>query len=166
MYRLSLFTEDVFCRPLSTCVHTPGYFGSESFLEEYSTYSVTKWVISPGEKTSYIELVFNEFDIGCDSGSYFQIKYLSENVDGYCNLNKPFGQVRSKGSRLEVTFHPNVQPDSMPEGFSATFNKVMFQEPDWTDFQNSKVNVLEYLGKFRNKEYHEFSSLTLCVQII
>ena len=136
------FSEDVFCKPPSTCVHTPGYFGSESFLGEFSPYDVTIWVIEPGRETSYVELVFNEFDIGCDSGSYFQIKYLSENVDGYCNLNKPFGRVRSTGSRLEVTFHPNLQPDFMPEGFSATFYKINFQDPDWTDISYSKGTLL------------------------
>ena len=124
----SVLPDEIFCKQPPTCILTPEYFGSESFLGDFSPYDATKWTIRVFAVV-YIELVFNEFDIGCDSGSYFQIAYLSEKVDLYCNLNKPFGRVRSLGNQVDITFHPNVQPDSMPEGFSATYHDVTFNDP-------------------------------------
>ena len=125
----SFVSDEFFCEPPATCFQLPGYFGSESFLGEFSPNDVTKWVIYPGKRTSYVTLMFNEFDIGCDSGSYFQITHLSHKEDGYCNLNKPFRNVRSSGPKLIVTFHPNLQAESLPEGFSASYGYVPFKSP-------------------------------------
>ena len=148
----SLSPDEIFCKPPTTCFKTPGYIGSESFLGDFSPFDVTKWAIQPSFDTVYIELVFNEFDIGCDTGSYFQIAHLAENVDGYCNLNKPFGRVRSLGNRVEITFHPNIQPNSMLEGFSATFSEVTFKYIDRTELWDTDVDLARHLRKFRGHQ--------------
>ena len=93
---------------------------SKSFIGEYPSYTEA-WTIEADQKR-YIVIDFREFDIGCASGSKFEIEEsTSAMVRRFCNQNKPIDSLRSSQTSLIVRFNFEKRDSYLIEGFRAVY---------------------------------------------
>ena len=83
--------------------------------EELGTISSNMW---------YLELTFEDFDIGCKMGSTFRISHLTTTEEDVCNLNRPVGTVRSSGLRVKLQYRSSLRLNVLPEGFIMSYQRV------------------------------------------
>ena len=81
-----------------------------------------KWFIY-AENRQHIFLKFNEFDIGCQSGSMFTLVLSLRETVHLCNQNKPVFGLKSSSKLLTISFTYQMMAERLVEGFGAAYTK-------------------------------------------
>ena len=104
------------------CPWKSAYIMSTSFLGtfwEERDYNI--WELK-GDYPEYIELKILDFDVGCDTGTIFELRnngYISR----HCNKNKPLYSIRSTLTTLTVKFQIKLcGSHALVEGFKGIYN--------------------------------------------
>ena len=73
---------------------------------------------------SYIHLLFDSFDIGCDSQSSLEIEQTAGKRSTFCNTNKPVQGIKSLTGYLKIRFTLNRIANFLIEGFSGRYEML------------------------------------------
>ena len=68
--------------------------------------------------------MFDDFDIGCETGTLLDIEFTKENRRNYCNKNKPIQALTSVEDRITMLFRLNRVAYFLMEGFSARYETL------------------------------------------
>ena len=108
------------------------------FFFEWSEFNT--WTINV-ERTAYVILVINDFDVGCETGTVFAITNV-ETTTRYCNLERPVYPIVSDSNRLYVKFHVRLCGSTeLVEGFKASYTSAV---------KNEYVTALATLEEYGN----------------
>ena len=78
------------------------------------------WKIVRSPSRGHLLYHFDDFDVGCDTGTEFKLKHTRNSEwTTYCNIKRPIGKFATL--RLDISFLENRRSDSLIEGFSASY---------------------------------------------
>ena len=117
---LFLFSEVPNCLTAVDCLWDQAQLSSESLTGQYSSFSYETWKLLSAP-TSFIEINFNYFDIGCDFQSLFEIEFTPEIKSPFCNLNRPVQGIRSLADYIVIKLSSNQIANMLIEGFSSVY---------------------------------------------
>ena len=125
LYHLILFlSASDYCEPYQNCTWKEAILMSRSIIIDVSSiqHNKEKWFIY-AENRQYIFLKFNEFDIGCQSGSILTLVLSLRETLHLCNQNKPVFGLKSSGKLLTISFTYQMMAERLVEGFGAAYTK-------------------------------------------
>ena len=113
-------SEDITCYPYEICSWNRSLIIPRSFLGGFETFYEELWYIKAAP-SHYITLLFDSFDVGCDTGSSFEVA-LTDTWASYCNMDKPMRKLDSYSEGLNVRFRLNRPADMLLiEEFSSVY---------------------------------------------
>ena len=114
-----LFLDMERCLPSTRCTGYSKSVVPNSLLGEILSVSEI-WTIY-SEVHKYIHLLFDSFDISCQSDSTLEISSASDNKDVVCNANKPVYGIKSSDKWLIIKFSFERKADYLIEGFTSRY---------------------------------------------
>ena len=134
---MSFFSTDY-----STCLHwgfhvtdqETGCYGQKAeiasmsfagFFFEKSEFNLWSIIV---DRLAYIILEITEFDVGCETGTIFEITNV-EIATRYCNQQRPVYPIVSDSNRLQLKFHVRLCGSiELVEGFKARYTSAIKNE--------------------------------------
>ena len=99
-----------------------------------------------GDYPEYIELEILDFDVGCDTGSIFELRN-NEDISRHCNKNKPLYLIRSTLTSLIVRFKVRTcGSHGLVEGFEGRYN-VLTKNKDISNLAMAMDDGMYYCFK-------------------
>ena len=138
-----LFSDNPICIPFEDCYWESALLISRSFLGEFSYYYEDTWLLHAGPKR-YISLLFDDFDIGCETGTLLDIEFTKDTRLNYCNKNRPIERLTSIENQLTVLFRLNRVAYFLMEGFSARYKTIEQLQPDAMELANETICKLKF----------------------
>ena len=109
------------CHPYHDCNWHRSLLSSRSFLGGSENFYEETWNIKT-DPYLYITLYFETFDVGCETGSRFEIEFTYNTKNRYCNMDKPLVGIASYLNQLTIRFRLNRLTDSfLIEEFSGVY---------------------------------------------
>ena len=92
----------------------------------------------------YVTLILESFDVGCETGSSFQVQFTLGSLKKFCNYDKRIGTIASIDLSLTIRFRLNRISGSLIEQFSAVYHTNTQNSVDvsFTEGTGTKLNFL------------------------
>ena len=113
----SLFFSDIpRCKLGDTCNEVSATLASDSYLGYLDIYAESIWRITT-LAPQYIVLYIDTFDVGCNTGSLFQVELTENTIQSFCNTDKPLNQIVSLDTDMTIKFQSNRISGTLLEQF-------------------------------------------------
>ena len=112
----SQFADIPQCKKDHLCFETSATLASDSYLGYTDVDAENIWQIR-AMSLQYIELYIEDFDVGCNTGSLFQIELTANSLQSFCNTDKPIKHIVSISNHMTIKFKQNRVSGTFPEQF-------------------------------------------------
>ena len=94
------------CKKDHLCFETSATLASDSYLGYTDVDAENIWQIR-STAPQYIELSIEDFDVGCNTGSLFQVELTENTLQSFCNTDKPINRIVSISNHMTIKFKQN-----------------------------------------------------------